>query len=344
MIAGATSGWGGAGRLLERAVLVTIGKYSYVLYLWHLPIFALVDYRLYLQSTVVRLVLKLGLTAVLTVLTSRWIENPGRRFFNRREHRLAAYGFAVLMWVTIVPVGTYYRQRDLINPRGGTLPAEGMAFNQAATGGRLVMMGDSHATALSIGLPAMARSLNMRLNVICLSGSDPFPDSRFFPADWPAALARVQRLRPDVLVLDAEWEGKLKAKPDRLREAIGALKPYAKHIILLTEPASLPEEGSREGMRNGARPPFFESAEFRASRERANGYVMSMAGPQVTVVDIRPEFANADGSTPFADADGVQLFFDQHHLSKRGVERVIPALYAAVKPFSGVAGSGAPGN
>ena len=54
------NGW--AKRFLSSSAMVGIGKVSYSLYLWHWPVFSLVDYQFYLLSEPIRIVIKVGVS------------------------------------------------------------------------------------------------------------------------------------------------------------------------------------------------------------------------------------------------------------------------------------------
>ena len=75
---GRTAGW--PEKILSTGPMVFIGRMSYSLYLWHWPVFSLIDYKLYLASPLVRVSLKVAFTAATSGLCFFLIENPGRAF------------------------------------------------------------------------------------------------------------------------------------------------------------------------------------------------------------------------------------------------------------------------
>jgi peptidoglycan/LPS O-acetylase OafA/YrhL len=67
--------------------LTALGRVSYGVYLWHLPIFVAVGYQGRNWPALMRLVVGLGLTAVATALSWRYVEQPASRLRKRFEIR-----------------------------------------------------------------------------------------------------------------------------------------------------------------------------------------------------------------------------------------------------------------
>lgn len=345
-----------AERFLSSAPLVLIGRMSYSLYLCHWPVFCVVDYALYTSSEVVRLSLKLGLTILATALTFFLVEHPARVFLNNSHRRKTAFGFAALMLAITIPLGIWVRQKDFIDAQAfmlypdrtmiqrartrlfllthasGTSSVGGLAYNSKGRHESLILMGDSHASMLGTMLRDLAIQDDLRLSVISMSGEDPLPGGKNKDAAWLGSLAAVERAHPDYLIIEDEWGVKLHSNPQRLARSLDALRPYARQIILITQPPILPPEGSREGIRNGAHPPFRELEVDCEKRSRANAVVKSMAMKGVTVIDSDLCFRNPDGTIPFADSLGRQLYYDASHLSRYGADRLRPRIQSLLRP------------
>jgi peptidoglycan/LPS O-acetylase OafA/YrhL len=315
-------------RLLAWRPLALVGRISYSLYLWHWPVFSLVDYRLYWQSALVRVAIKVGLSFGCALLSYWFIEQPGRLFLNHpRRSRLAFAAFAGSLAV-LAPLGIVVRDANYMNADAHAIQNGGVRFNARGKNGSLVLMGDSNGSMYGKLAAAIARERDLRLAVISVEAGDPLPRADD-PALWRDSLAIVEREKPDFLLLVCNWE-KLRDDPNRLAVALRELAPYARQTILLTQPPVLPDNATREAIRNGSRPPFLEDAAERAPRLAHNALVRSLQADNVRVVDIEPLFSGAGGAIRFLDGQARQLYQDRDHLSVAGADLVKPDLLAAM--------------
>jgi peptidoglycan/LPS O-acetylase OafA/YrhL len=329
---GGSGGW--AERLLSTGPLVFIGRMSYSLYLWHWPVFCFVDYKLYLASPLVRISLKIALSATCAALSFFLIERPGRVFLNHPSRRRLAFAFLACALLVCVPLGSAVRSTNYIDARMGSIAEGGIAFNRAAPNGSLVLMGDSNGAMYGTMVREVAQSLRLKLNVISVSAGDPLPNSSGHnPQLWLDSLAFIKRNNPDVLVLVCNWAGKLDSDKGRLQLAVDELKHHTRRLVLITQPPELPDSASREAMRDGSRPPFFESPAEHAKRTESNSFLKSFQHDNVTVIDIEPLFVESDGSIRFVNDKGILLYQDSKHLSGAGADLVRAALTSAINEF-----------
>jgi len=324
VIGGQRDRQGLAGRLLSAAPMVLVGRMSYSLYLWHWPIFSLVDYRLYLASGATRMALKLGLTTIATVGTFYLYENPVRRFLNLPRNRSLAFtclGCAVFIFV---PVGIVLRRTNFVNADESRIAGGGITINDRGKAGSIVFMGDSFGSMYGRMMRDLAIERDYRLTVLSVAGGDPLPPaSGSNGALWRASLAIVRSQRPDVLFIACQWDGKLQHGRSRLRDAVGALRPLAGHVVLLTQPPYLPEKASRASMREGVRPPFFEDDGSAGTRREIGAFLKSIAGENVSVIDVESYFLSPrTREIHFLDERGRQLYQDSQHISGVGAVRV----------------------
>jgi peptidoglycan/LPS O-acetylase OafA/YrhL len=330
ILAGSASATDWLERFLSWTPLVLIGRVSYTLYLWHLPIFCLIDYKLYNSSGALRIALKLVLTAIAASVTWYFIENPARLYLNQRQNRWRAFSFAACMLCLTVPIGIYCRVKEWPEPKTWMIRSGGIGLNQGGQHGSIVLMGDSEACSLGTMIQDLAHEKGMRLNILCASSTDPLAGGRGI--EWSASLAAVERLKPDFLIIDMAWTGKVKTLQPRLATALQQLGPYAKNIVLVSQPPRLPENATREGIRTGVHPPFIEDADYRASRQATALILRSEVSKHVMVINTEPYFEAADGSIEFTDANGHQLFFDPMHLSRVGADRLKPEFNSLITP------------
>ena len=194
----------------------------------------------------------------------------------------------------------------------------------------MVLMGDSNGSMYGRMARGIARERDLRLDVISVEAGDPLPrSSGQNPRLWIDSLALVRQERPDFLLLVCNWN-KLADDPQRLTVALRELQPFARAILLITQPPVLPDNASREGIREGNRPPFREEAAERPIRMAHNALVKSAGRGGVRVIDIEPLFTSATGEIRFLDEHRTLLYQDRDHLSAAGAELVRPELLRAM--------------
>ena len=322
--------WAGSAPFLCCGPLVLLGRMSYSLYLWHWPIFSLVDYQLYWQPMLVRLILKVALSFGAAALCYLLVEQPGRTFLNHPSRQRLAFACLALSLAILIPLGIGIRNANYLNADARAIHNGGLHLNPRGRNGSMILMGDSNGSMYGKVAAEIASERDWRLDVISVEAGDPLPrsDGRH-PALWLDSLAVVKARKPDLLVLVCKWD-KLEDDPGRLALALRELRPYARLVTLVTQPPVLPEIASREAIRNGSRPPFWEDAGERAARAALNELVKSVRSENVSVVDIEPLFARGGGEIRFVDSQRRQLYQDRDHLSVAGAMLVKPALLAAI--------------
>jgi peptidoglycan/LPS O-acetylase OafA/YrhL len=318
---GGTRNW--PERLLSGRPMVLIGRMSYSLYLWHWPVFSFVDYKLYLAPSLVRVTLKVVLSAAGAALCFFFIENPGRVFLNQPSRRRLAFAFLGCALVVCVPLGYAVRRANYIDAGMHDITRGGIVFNNASTRGTMVLMGDSNGSMYGKMTRKIAQALRLKLDVISVAAGDPLPHSAGpNPQLWLDSVALVKREKPDVLLFVCNWGLKLKDDKGRLKIAISELKQHTRLLILLTQPPQLPTSAERESIRNGSRPPFREDAAEHALRTESNTLLRSFQRDNVIVIDVEPLFTETDGSIHFIDDNGTLLYQDGNHLSDVGADLV----------------------
>jgi len=310
---------------LSSKPLVLIGRMSYSLYLWHWPVFTLVDYQFCWQPSIFRLALKVFLSFGAAAACFFFVERPGRILLNHPDKRRMAFAALACSLAILIPLGLVVRNANYLNADARAIRAGGVRCNPRGKNGSMVLMGDSHGSMYGKMAAEVARERDLRLAVISVEAGDPLPST----ALWADSLAVVRREKPDFLLLVCNWN-KLADNPARLTVALSELKPCARQILLLTQPPVLPDNATREAIRNGNRPPFREDAAERAARVERNRFVKSVQGHNVRVIDIEPLFSRETGEIRFVDGRRNQLYQDRDHLSAAGAELVKPDLLQAM--------------
>jgi peptidoglycan/LPS O-acetylase OafA/YrhL len=273
-------------RWLSSKPLVLIGRMSYSLYLWHWPVFSLVDYRFCWQPSIVRLALKVFLSFGGAAACFLFVERPGRILLNHPDKRRMAFAALAGSLAVLIALGVVVRNANYLNADARAVRAGGVRCNPRGRNGSMMLMGDSNGSMYGKMAAEIAREGDLRLAVISVEAGDPLPNT----ALWVDSLAVVKKEKPDFLVLACNWS-KLRDDRSRLTVAVSELKSYAREIVLLTQPPMLPDNATREAIRAGIRPPFREDAAERAVRLARNEFVKSVQGDNVRVIDIEPLFS-----------------------------------------------------
>jgi peptidoglycan/LPS O-acetylase OafA/YrhL len=319
---------------LSLAPVVLIGRMSYSLYLWHWPVFAMIDYKMIFASEAARFILKIGLSVLAAGLTFVLVENPSRVILNRRECRLFAFGFLVSALLLCVPLGIAIHRENYVNAEARDVGNGGLVFSASNETGSVILMGDSNGSMYGKVMKEICAKRRSKLTVISVAAGDPLPlasgeDSQL----WRDSLSVVKKERPDCVVLACNWVSKLGDGKERLLLAIEALTPYVKReIVVLNQPPMLPENANRASIRLGQRAPFHEEEDMRCRRSEMNEFLQRVMSGRGVVVDIASRLLTNDREILFIDEQGRQLYQDRAHLSAVGAEFVRSDLERAVFP------------
>jgi peptidoglycan/LPS O-acetylase OafA/YrhL len=222
------AGW--LARVFRNPVLSYLGCISYGLYLWHWPIFLVVNHERTGLSGIGLLAARLGLSLTFAAASYRWIESPIRRGRIRlpRTHLRAPAlaGFAAIIAAIVAVVLTVPSEStkaDVSVAAQTRVPADaqvGSARSRAAGIGttRVLFSGDSLALTLANALSISEQPYRLHLDNAGMLGCGVSRDPRRLaglpaPPDqdclnWPAIrTAQVRQERPDVVAfLVGRWE------------------------------------------------------------------------------------------------------------------------------------------
>ena len=260
-------------RALSWGALDYVGRISYGLYLYHWPLFLIIDNAHTGCSGGSLLVVRLAVTGAVAACSYHFVEQPvrQRRFF--RTWRAAAavpIGVAMLLFAivatTVTPVVAIVPRRALVVPSTTTTAQieESYGFARGQTVHTL-LLGDSLALTLGQGLGDDASAWGVQVQDDGVIGCDLDPDSTVNIegtvgkaaqgcVDWPRTWAAdVRRLDPDVVaielgrwevsdrIIDGRWT-QIGAPPwDRLLtrlldEAISVVSQRGAKVVLFTLP------------------------------------------------------------------------------------------------------------
>jgi len=347
VLAGIQSRRGAAQRFLAQPLMVFVGQRSYSLYLWHWPAFSLVDYHFYSSDAVLRLCLKALITVGGTLLSFHFVERPMRQWLNIRRHRLAAFGGFAIAALLLGVVGYDIRSTHYLTAEPNNIAAGGIAVNPAGRGW-VVLLGDSQGAMYGYELASLARKLNFRLNIVSVAAGDELPGEP--ETQWPNVLRFLDDHKPDApdaIILAEVWSSKLgdddqgDVERGALESALSTLTSRTRRLLVLSQPPIAPPDATRERMRAGARPPFFESRQDAEDRLRANSIIRKLANEPIQVLDAAPYFLEADHSIKAIAGNGRLTYHDPHHLSDTGAALVLPAIELFIKQALNLPPSGA---
>jgi hypothetical protein len=314
-------------KLLAHPAMVTIGKRSYSLYLWHWPVFSLVDYRFYAASEPILLALKITITLVLTMLSYNFVERPARNFFNVQRRRIPMFCATATIVAMIAGGGISLRKSLYFDVPPSTV-ASGGTIIHGGDQAVVILSGDSQAAMYGAEIASIARARRFLLYALGTAGRNQLPHAD--GTSWPTVATLIARKKPDLVILIDAWTEKLKGDPASLQSAIADVAGKAKQVLLVSEPPSPPNALSRLAFRDHAKPLFVEPADERAARTANLRMLRTLEAPNVHVVDVANLFQMPNGALRVTGPDGRLTYFDAHHLSDTGTAITRPLLDQAI--------------
>jgi peptidoglycan/LPS O-acetylase OafA/YrhL len=230
------------GRMLSQPLLAQIGRTSYALYLWHLPVLTLFAYYNVAAPTALQICFLIAFTFLLSIASRLLVEEPirSRALLTSTRSFLVVVSIAgvivlaagVTLWrsdgfpgrlapdvIALAAGDGIYDEGDrictpLLDKRGSV--GKLCKYNRAAgTGPIALVWGDSHAMMLVPIYERLARSRNMQLYVAAHAACRPLlgvvsavenPGRRTECARFNAVVAReITELNPALVLLNAHW-------------------------------------------------------------------------------------------------------------------------------------------
>lgn len=180
-------------RLLGAGPLVLIGQISYSWYLWHWPLMAFARRAAHAEPSTLVMLAIAALSFCLALLSWRFVERPFRQSGGRPARVLAGYALAVGVALALpvaykltaglpwrLPAGVLAVEAARREGRGDCLAPYGerripVDAHCAPAGAAVVLLGDSHASALGPGLLQAARVNGHRVLQLSKSACPPLP-------------------------------------------------------------------------------------------------------------------------------------------------------------------------
>jgi len=325
LIAGVLAGPSLIGRGLSGSVPVAIGRLSYSLYLWHWPVFSFVDYALPFSSHGVRTSVKIMVSLALAMVSFFTVETPLRRILPAPANRRKAWLLVVLPLAVCLPFANFMRS-EYPKASMADIASGGLVFNRSGEKRRAVLYGDSMAAAHAKAFREACEDAEYECHIMAVPAALPVPRNDASGMLFADAMAGIAATKPDVIFIAFAYEVYVPGTPQVVHDVVEAFRPLTQRVVLLTNPPVLPSVATRDAIRGGARPPFFEEPESKSRRHVADTLVNAEAGTAVQVINVGKMFVLQDGSVRAFDASGRSLYHDRFHLGYRGASLVKPAI------------------
>jgi len=317
-------------RFLGFFPIVAIGRVSYSLYLWHWPMFSVVDYALPFATEWLRLMLKAALTAIATAGSFYIVETPCRTWLNAPGRLRTAFAVYFCLLFLGIGLGLYVRAEMYINATQSDFVVGGKKFFSGGNSRKVILVGDSHGSMYARSMRNACLHAGRDLTVLTIDGGDPLPTLKDRGALWIAVASEIRRQQPDVIVFACDWKKQLRGGAERLGVALQQVAPFCKCVIIVMQPPLLPQNATRSAIRSGSRPPFFEDPQSKADRLETNRLVSLACHRGCQVVDAAAILQSANGDILWLDTIGRQLFQDRNHVSGLGADRVVAEVMQAI--------------
>lgn len=315
-------------RFLAHPAMVAIGKRSYSLYLWHWPVFSLIDYRFYAEDALFRTSLKIVVTVVLTIASYQLVEQPMRRSFNLRPRRVALFAGTALAVAAIAGGGAWLRTALYFDVPPSTIASGGTIVRGGDTA-TVILSGDSQAAMYGTEIADIARAHHFTLDALGTAGRNQLPDEA--GTSWPAVAKLIADKKPALVILIDAWAEKLKGDPRALEKALAEMSGRADQVLIVSEPPAISDQVSREAIRSGLILPVTEPAGARSARIATSAMLHRLERPNVHVVDVANLFTDSRGALRVIGPDGRLTYFDSHHLSDTGTKMTHVVLEHAIE-------------
>ncbi|WP_201864193.1 acyltransferase family protein [Microvirga soli] len=344
------------GRVLSLRPIVFIGLISYSIYLWHWPILVFAKYYLVDALPSWGVILAIILSLLIATLSWRYIETPFRREEIVKRRPLFVGAAAVILvfitagilgllsggWVSRVPVEVAYLAsfRNDVSPRRSDChrgEGSAIALSRSCVFGvpklpEFAVWGDSHAVELAFALGRLAEQHGRSLMQVSYSSCPPVigTGSTGCQSHNDATLEYLRshsHIRTIFLV--AFYDNKSSRPPtyaDGFRRTVSTLIDAGKHVVLIypipRSPADVPSVLARYAWKGiGTERLAIDRGVYLRRNAEILDLLDSLARQRNVSRVIPHEYLCHEESCSVL-FDGKALYFDDHHLSLAGAQRI----------------------
>jgi peptidoglycan/LPS O-acetylase OafA/YrhL len=302
--------------VLSLKPIVFIGKLSYSLYLWHWPVFSMVDYHLFYDNNDFRIFLKVFITITLGITSYFFVEINSRKYLSQPNKKNKVFCTFIFFTLILSIIGYHIRSKYHLSASKNSISSGGIEYNKH---GRfhIALMGDSNGAMYGTMIRDLSDSLNLKLNIISVDAGNPFVGK--LNKD---TLAYLRKSKPDIIIIASTWLQKKRSAFSFLDKELNDLANHSQ-IILIEQPPILPENISRKSIRKNGLSPIFENNKTKTMRLATNSKLYQYElNNRIKVIKIDKYFRNNDHSIIFIDENGRQLYHDDTHLSGTGARKI----------------------
>jgi peptidoglycan/LPS O-acetylase OafA/YrhL len=355
---GATLG----GRLLSQPPVVWVGKVSYSLYLWHWPLLVLARAKFGDGLGPFAITVVVALSVLLAALSTIFVEQPfrGRSGLFSRRQVFAASAAGILLFAAVGLAGVLSggwaaryppevasvlfaeqdrdpRQRECLNIKPEN---DGCLYGDRGAEPVLALWGDSHAAVYSAMLGGLGAAQGESILAFTMPSCPPADGWALPEQSWRQTCLDFQRKAmarilgsPSIgtVILSGRFDGYPIHRPDSgfevaLRQTIRTLRAHGK-TVLVTYPVPEPGEHlpSMLGRILQAGEPLPERSQpvddFRRTFADVIGFLDRLVASEA-VGAIRPSQVLCERGRCVFYRDGIVYYYDEHHLSLSGAERL----------------------
>jgi peptidoglycan/LPS O-acetylase OafA/YrhL len=303
-------------RILSHPTLVSLGRWSYALYLWHWPVYCWVDYSFFESHWGYRTLLKLIGTVVLTGLSYALVERPLRVYINRLKRSTVVFVTVAMLAAILCYVGLYQRRHGHLTAGLTSLSSGGIQVGSAEGRPVVVLYGDSVAATYGAAAARWADGRGARLHVMAVDGQNPLVDGPM----WEQAQGWLSKMHPDCIVVAMAWTN-LRKPDEEVDRLIGALSRQCGTVLILTQTPLLPSSASRLRIQDEGSGSREEDPKWTEHRTQMLQRFRRLASDRVMILDIAPLMMDADGQIALRDSSGNQNYQDYLHPSGHGAAR-----------------------
>lgn len=313
ILAGGEYSKGALYKILASNWMTYIGRRSYSLYLWHWPIYCIVDYKYFYWTVAVRVLVKIAFTIALAFAAYAIVELPLRIYINKCLSRSMTIVSFLSVSALIAAFGYYMHQTNYYDASVASLQNGGITINPHLSGPVVVLYGDSIGSTYGRALRDLAMQEQFRLHIASIAGSRPLPPS----AHYRESLELFANVEPDVIIVAIAWTNYRK-QPNEVVDFVCELSHHARHVLVLGQPPLLPPGSSRADFQQSGVKSCSEDPKWVECRRVFEEKFKELPCKNVRYVDIARLLECPNGDVRFVDDEGNQMYQDYLHLSGFG--------------------------